>query len=389
MTQLLFANNSQTSLAGSISNTALTANLQSGTGVLFPQPAAGQGFYGTFTDAATGLVREIVLVTNVTGDTITMIRGQDGTSAVGWSANDLFGQLVTAGDLANMVQLSALQAQSTNYAADTGSANAYLCAMTPAITVAPPPGTPLRILWANTNTGASTLNAGWGAVNILRRNGSACIGNEIVAGNVGNILWDGTNFRIDNIAPATGAAVSAGTDTQSGVTPAQLAAAVSSLPSGTIVPFVGSLAQTPATWFMCYGQPVSRTTYSALFALCGVQFGAGDGSTTFNLPDLRGRVVAGADAMGGTPAGVLGGGATGGITATAIVGRTGGEQSHAQTIAELATHTHTYSHPPSNSGASGGGTPTGNGNDNTGPAGSGVAANITQPTLVLNYIIKQ
>lgn len=387
MTQLLFANNAQTSLAGSISNTALTANLQSGAGVLFPAPAAGQGFYGTFTDAATGLVREIVLVTNVTGDTITMIRGQDGTSAVGWSANDLFGQLVTAGDLANMVQLSALQAQSTNYAIDGGSANAYLCAMVPAITVAPPPGTPLRILWANTNTGPSTLNAGWGAVNILRRNGSACIGNEIVSGNVGNILWDGTNFRIDNIAPATNTAVSTGTDTQSGVTPAQLAAAVSSLPSGTVVPFVGSAA--PANWFLCYGQEISRVTYAALFVLCGVQFGAGDGTTTFNLPDLRGRVVAGADAMGGVAANRLGSGPTGGITASAIVGRAGGEQAHGQTIAELIGHNHSTLVTTGANAASTGGPVQGSGQASvTGTTGSGVPANVTQPTLVLNYIIK-
>jgi microcystin-dependent protein len=58
----------------------------------------------------------------------------------------------------------------------------------------------------------------------------------------------------------------------------------------------------PTGWFFCYGQAVSRTTYSELFAIIGVSYGSGDGSTTFNLPDLRGRVVAGRDDMGGTPA---------------------------------------------------------------------------------------
>jgi microcystin-dependent protein len=53
---------------------------------------------------------------------------------------------------------------------------------------------------------------------------------------------------------------------------------------------------------VCAGQAISRTTYAALFSLIGTTFGAGDGSTTFNLPDLRGRVVAAPDNMGGTQA---------------------------------------------------------------------------------------
>ena len=233
--ELLFANNALTTLAGSISNTSVTANLAAGTGILFPPPGAGQGFYGTFTDAATGLIREIVLVTHVTGNTITMIRGQDGTSAVGWAANDLFGQLVTAGAMDAMVQIPQLQAQAGNYALDIGSVNTYLCAFTPAMATAPTAGNfPMRITWANSNTGASTLNAGWGAVAIKRRDGSALIGNEIVAGNIGNVNWTGTVFVIDDIAPATTAAVSTATDTQSAVTPAQLGAALGTgkLPSG-------------------------------------------------------------------------------------------------------------------------------------------------------------
>ena len=77
----LFKNNATSTLAGAITNTSLTANLASGAGALFPAPGAGQYFALTFTDAATGLLNEIVNVTNVTGDTITMIRGQEGTAA--------------------------------------------------------------------------------------------------------------------------------------------------------------------------------------------------------------------------------------------------------------------------------------------------------------------
>lgn len=56
-------------------------------------------------------------------------------------------------------------------------------------------------------------------------------------------------------------------------------------PIGTILAYGGATA--PAGWFLCQGQAISRTTYSELFAVIGTSFGSGDGSTTFNLPDLR------------------------------------------------------------------------------------------------------
>lgn len=70
--------------------------------------------------------------------------------------------------------------------------------------------------------------------------------------------------------------------------------------TGTVLPFAGSAA--PTDWLLCYGQAVSRATYANLFAVIGTTYGAGDGSTTFNVPDLRGRVAAGKDNMGGTAA---------------------------------------------------------------------------------------
>lgn len=72
------------------------------------------------------------------------------------------------------------------------------------------------------------------------------------------------------------------------------------VPSGVVLPFAGSSA--PSGWLMAYGQAVSRTTYAALFAAIGTAHGVGDGTTTFNLPDLRGRVAGGKDDMGGTAA---------------------------------------------------------------------------------------
>ena len=103
-TQILFANRAGSTLAGPITNTALTANLAAGTGVLFPQPQANQYFVLTFIDAATGLLTEIVHVTNVTGDVITMQRGQENTTALNWLAGDKAQNLHTAGVAASFGQ---------------------------------------------------------------------------------------------------------------------------------------------------------------------------------------------------------------------------------------------------------------------------------------------
>lgn len=67
-------------------------------------------------------------------------------------------------------------------------------------------------------------------------------------------------------------------------------------PLGTILAFGGTTA--PAGWMLCQGQTISRTTYAELFAIIGTAFGSGDGSTTFNLPDLREATTKGAGLTG-------------------------------------------------------------------------------------------
>jgi microcystin-dependent protein len=61
---------------------------------------------------------------------------------------------------------------------------------------------------------------------------------------------------------------------------------------GLVLPYAGYSA--PTGWLLCDGSPISRTTYADLFALISTTYGAGDGSTTFNIPDMRGRAVIGA-----------------------------------------------------------------------------------------------
>lgn len=109
-------------------------------------------------------------------------------------------------------------------------------------------------------------------------------------------------------------------------------------PAGTVVAYAGTVA--PAGWQLCDGSAISRTINSTLFTAIGTLYGTGDGSTTFNIPDLRGRTVFGRDNMGGTAANRLTN-AGGGITGTTL-GAAGGNQSRTLTLNELPTHQHTF-----------------------------------------------
>lgn len=167
------------------------------------------------------------------------------------------------------------------------------------------------------------------------------------------------------------------------------------VPIATILPYAGATA--PTKYALCYGQAISRTTYAALFTAIGTTYGTGDGSTTFNLPDLRGRVPAGQDDMGGTSANRLTG-QTGGVNGDTL-GGVGGTETHKLTVTEMPAHTHGPDTSLASSfygdyaaGGLNGGRPTGGGTQlrmmTTGSTGGGGAHNNMQPTIILNYIIK-
>jgi hypothetical protein len=102
---ILFFNNAATTLAGALTPTATTANLAAGSGILFtPGPSTGQFFCMTFIDALSQNNEEIVHVTAIVGDTITIVRGQEGTTPQNWLAGDFAQNLITAGVLTSFLQ---------------------------------------------------------------------------------------------------------------------------------------------------------------------------------------------------------------------------------------------------------------------------------------------
>lgn len=93
------------------------------------------------------------------------------------------------------------------------------------------------------------------------------------------------------------------------------------VPIGAVLPYYGS--KPPKNWLLCYGQEVSRTEYKALFDVIGTSSGSGNGSTTFNVPDLKGKVIYGQ-----------------GSTDALVTGSTVGETHHTLTVNEMPSHGH-------------------------------------------------
>lgn len=160
-------------------------------------------------------------------------------------------------------------------------------------------------------------------------------------------------------------------------------------PIGSVLDFAGTSA--PTGWLLCYGQALNASSspqYQDLFDVIGNTFG-GTNNTNFVIPDLRGRVVAGQDDMGGSSANRLTnpGSTTGGIDGD-VFGGTGGVETHVLTTAQLATHNHSVTAFTTTAGGSGAAVNTGSGSTNTGSAGSNAAHNNVQPTMILNKIIK-
>ena len=170
---------------------------------------------------------------------------------------------------------------------------------------------------------------------------------------------------------------------------------IEGIPTATIVPWSDS--SVPSGFLECNGAAVSRSTYSALFAIVGTTYGAGDGSTTFNVPDLQDNVPVGKSNNKALAS-------TGGANTVTSTGNVGGSTANATlSTAQLASHSHSWTagppgNPYTNPVSPGPGQPGTKSTNNTG-SGSGhshnMSANFTgdatsvlQPYLTIIYIIK-
>jgi len=129
---------------------------------------------------------------------MTVVRGQEGTTAQSWNVGDTFANFITAGFLNQLVDASSQQVQAGNYAVDSGTANAG------AVTLLPVPanlaalvGVPIRVKKGGaTSTGAYTLNVNtFGNVPVLI-GGQALEGGELIASEIFEVVYDGTQFNL-------------------------------------------------------------------------------------------------------------------------------------------------------------------------------------------------
>lgn len=146
------------------------------------------------------------------------------------------------------------------------------------------------------------------------------------------------------------------------------------VPAGAIQAYAGSTA--PSGWLACDGSAVSRTTYADLYSAIGTTWGTGDGSTTFNVPDLRGRAL-------------IGDGTGSGLTARTLGTQNIGAETHTLAESEMPAHTHTIA--KGGTAAAGSYTAqsaTVSGNHTSSSTGGGGAHNNMQPSAVVKFIIK-
>lgn len=149
------------------------------------------------------------------------------------------------------------------------------------------------------------------------------------------------------------------------------------LPIGSISAYGGE--NIPTNWLKCNGQALLRADYPELFNVIGITYGSGDGSTTFNLPNISERVIVGNNGDG-----------------EFSLGNTGGEKEHILTIDEMPSHTHLYNASIGAGNAEGtlnmgdqtGGVITGEYGNAIQNTGGSQAHNNMQPYIALNYIIK-
>lgn len=262
-----------TTINSNISNSATSVTVGSVTGwpTTFP-------FFAVLSPGTSK--EEKISVTGITSTTLTIVRGVDDTSA---SAHDAGATIYPV--------FTALEANEANLMASTMTAKGDILSVSGT--------TPETLAFARLGVGSNA--------HVLQADDSTSTG----------LKW---------------AAVGTSNISDGAITLGKLASALQAflVPTGSINAWSTNTA--PTGWQLCDGTAVSRTTYAALYAVIGTTYGAGDGSTTFNLPNLKGRVIVGRDAA---------------QTEFDSLAETGGAKTHTLTSSEMPAHVHNvsaYSH---------------------------------------------
>lgn len=262
-----------TALTGGVDSSALTLSVETVAGMPIQVP------FTVVIDPDTAS-EEAVSVTGVSGTFLTVVRGEDGTPAQSHTAGAVVRHMMTARDLREPQQHIAATVAHGTASAVVGISD-------------------IQVL-TNKTLNSPTLN-------------TPVINTPVISG------------ATINTATLTSATLTSPTINTPTINTPVITSPPSNVanPAGAVTAFAGASA--PSGWLLCNGAAVSRTSYAALFAVCGTTYGAGDGSTTFNLPNLKSRVPVGLDAA--TPA-------------FDALGETGGEAAHTLTAEEIAAHSH-------------------------------------------------
>ena len=351
MAAYVVTNGAYSTLASSLGSSATTMTIQAGHGARFPSISAGNFTYITLQDSSNNI--EIVKATARSTDTFTIVRAQEGTTARSYAAADIVELRYTAGVVATVDGTQTL----TNKTLTAPSISS------PTFTDAVPV--------SGGGTGNATATA--------------------YAVQCGGTTSTGAHQSVASVGTSGQVLTSNGAGA--------LPTFQSAFTSGMLMPYAAATA--PTGWLLCYGQAVSRSTYADLFAVISTTYGVGDNSTTFNIPDFRGRAAFGKDNMGGTAASRLttaGSGVDG-----ATLGTGGGDQltqQHTHTVTDPG-HVHAITYKAGQTPLDGGVSGSAQGwynesSRNTGSAtpgitnanyGSGTSQNVP-PALVVTYIIK-